>query len=96
MGTLVLFEVEALAGKAEELIALLDEVLPDTRAYDGCESVAVHRDQDAPDRIVLIERWTSRAQYEAYLQWRAERGDPRLGVLIAGPPAMRYLEDVDV
>ncbi len=95
MGTLVLFEADALAGKAEELIALFEEVLPDTRAYDGCEGVTVHRDQDAPERLVLIERWTSRSHYEAYLQWRAERGDPRLGALLAGPPAARYLDDVE-
>ena len=94
MSTLVLFEVDALAGRAQELIALFEEVLPDTRAYDGCESVTVHRDQDSPDRLVLIERWTTRALYAAYLQWRAERGDPRLGALIARPPAVRYLDDV--
>jgi quinol monooxygenase YgiN len=95
MSTLVLFEVDALAGQAEDLIALFEEVLPDTRAYDGCEGVTVHRDQDAPEHLVLLERWTSRSHYEVYLQWRAERDDPRLPALCAGPPAIRYLEEVN-
>jgi quinol monooxygenase YgiN len=95
MSTLVLFEVEARAGKAQELIALFEEVLPDTRAFDGCEGVTVHRDQDAPDRLVLVERWASRSHYEAYRQWRAERADPRPAALCVAPPAVRYLDDVD-
>jgi len=95
MSPLVLFEADALAGRGEDLIALLEEVLPDTRAYDGCESVTVHRDQDAPDRLVLLERWTSRSKYEEYLEWRAERGDPRLAAMLTRPPAIRHLEEVD-
>lgn len=95
MSTLVLFEADALAGKAEDLIALFEEILPDTRAFDGCEGVSVHRDQDAPDRLVLLERWTSRSHYEVYLRWRAERGDPRLAALLTRPPALRYLDGVD-
>jgi len=96
MSTLVLFEVEAAPGRAEDLIALFDEALVDTRGYDGCEHVAVHRDQDAPDRLVLVERWTSRPHHERYLQWRADRGDgPRLADLVAGRPTVRYLDDVE-
>ncbi|HLW96610.1 MAG TPA: antibiotic biosynthesis monooxygenase [Solirubrobacteraceae bacterium] len=94
MTTLVLFEADALAGKAEELTTLFEEVLVDTRAYDGCEGVTVHRDQDAPDRLVLLERWVSRPHYEAYLQWRAEQGDPRLAALLTEPPSIRFLDDV--
>jgi quinol monooxygenase YgiN len=94
MSTIVLFEVEARAGKAEELIALFEEVLPDTRAFDGCEGVTVHRDQDAPDKLLLIERWASRSHYETYLAWRAERADPRPAALCVAPPALRFLDDV--
>ncbi len=96
MSTLVLFEAEALAGRGEELVALFEEVLPDTRAYEGCEGVTVHRDQDHPDRLVLIERWTTRPLYDAYLQWRAERNDPRLPALLTKPPSISYLDDVGV
>jgi len=96
MSVLVLFDVEALAGRAEELIAVFGEVLPDTRAFDGCEGVTVHRDQDAPERLVLVERWASRPHYEAYLRWRTELGDPRLGALSTAPPALRFLDDVEV
>jgi quinol monooxygenase YgiN len=96
MSTLVLFEVEAATGMTEDLIALFQEALLDTRGYDGCQSVSVHRDQDAPERLVLVERWTSRPEHEGYLRWRADRGDgPKLAALLAGPPQVRYLDDVD-
>lgn len=97
MSTLVLFEVEAAPGKEDDLVVLFDGALADTRAYEGCESVTVHRDQDAPGRLVLVERWTSRARHETYLQWRADRGDgPSLAAVVAGPPSVRYLDDVDI
>jgi quinol monooxygenase YgiN len=96
MSVVVLLEPQTAPGRAEDIIALLRDALPDTRAYDGCETVVMHRDQDAPDRVLLIERWASRAQYEAYLQWRADRGDnERLGALSSGPPSVRYLDAIE-
>ena len=95
MSTLVLFEVEAQPGRMDDLIALFEEVLPDTRGYDGCQGVTVHRDQDATDRLLLVERWMSRSHYETYLAWRVQRNDPRLGALLTGPPATRFLDDVE-
>ena len=44
----------------------------------------------------MIERWRSRADYEAYLAWRTERGDlDTLGAMLAGPPSIRYFDAVD-
>jgi len=95
MSVLVLLEPEAAEGKVDEMIETFRTVLVDTRAFDGCESVTVHRDQDSPNRLVLVERWASRPHYERYLQWRAERGDlDRLGALAVGPPVIRYFDEV--
>ena len=94
MSVLVLFDCEAGAGSEEAVMARFAELFPDTRAFDGCESCTLHRDQDAPGRFVLVERWATRANYEAYLQWRTERGDvERLAPLLAGPPTIRYFDD---
>src|SRR5579871_5657949 len=96
MSVIVLFCPKAAPGQEEAVRSMLAEILPDTRAFDGCESLTAHRDVDDPAEIVLIERWRSRERYDAYLQWRVERGDvERLGALLAGPPVIRYLEDVD-
>ncbi len=96
MSVLVLFDLETKAGKEEEAVALFAGMFPDTRAFDGCESITLHRDQDAASRFTLVERFASREHYEAYLRWRTERGDVALlGALLAGPPSIRFFDDVD-
>jgi len=97
MSVVVLFEPQAAPGKEDELVSLLAEILPDTRAFDGCGSLTVHRDQDEPGRLVLVERWASRDHHAAYLRWRADRGDiERLGALLAGPPSTRFCDDLEI
>lgn len=95
MSVTVLMEPTIAPGKTEEMVALMTEILPDTRTFDGCEGVVMHRDQDAPERVILIEQWASRGHFEAYFAWRGERGDgDRLGALSAGPPSVRYLDAI--
>ena len=92
----VVLELQAAEGKAAELIAVLKASLGDTRAREGCEGLTTHQDQDNPNTIVLIERWASRANYETYLAWRAGPGAmPAMAGLVAGPPTIRYFNDVD-
>jgi len=96
MSVLVLFESVAAAGSEDELASLFAELLPDTRAFEGCEYVTLHRDQDAPDRFMLVERFTTRASYEAYVEWRVQRGDvDRLSRLLAERPGPRFFDDID-
>jgi quinol monooxygenase YgiN len=96
MSIVTVLEIPAREGKVEELKALLKQNLGDTRARQGCESVTVHQDQADANTIVLIERWASRADDEAYRAWRAGPGAiDGIGALVAGPPSMRYFDDVD-
>jgi quinol monooxygenase YgiN len=96
MSILVLLELEAAEGAAEEMIAVLQRSLVDTRARPGCESVTVHRDHDRPGLILLVERWASREDDTAYRAWRAGDGAvPEMAPLVAGPPRIRYYDDVD-
>ena len=39
--------------RADEFKALMESLLPDTRAYDGCLRVDVYQDQDNPGNIIL-------------------------------------------
>jgi quinol monooxygenase YgiN len=93
---LVLLEIEAKEGAADEMIAVLAANLGDTRARPGCESVTVHRDQERPDVVLLVERWASREDDEAYRAWRAGDGAiAAMGPLVAGRGSIRYFDDVD-
>ena len=96
MSILVLLELEAVDGKADAMIDVLRRTLGDTRARPGCESVTVHRGNDRPNTVVLVERWATRADDDAYRAWRAGDGAvPEMGPLVAGPPTIRYYDDVD-
>lgn len=97
MSILLLFELTAGPDRVDDLKAFLASSLDDTRAWEGCESITAHQDQDAPDRILLVERWTTREAYERYQAWRDSRAEEAGGVraMVAGPPARRFFDDVE-
>src|SRR4051794_30774052 len=96
MSLLVLLEIEAKDGSVDEMIRVLAANLGDTRARQGCESVTVHRDQAKPNTVLLVERWATRADDEAYRGWRAgDGGISEMGPLVAGGRRIRYFDDVD-
>ena len=91
----VILEAQAKPECVDELVATFDAILPDTRNYEGCIEVKVLANQDDPANIVLLEKWKTRADYEAYVAWRAEQGTlESLGALLASPPSIRYLDEV--
>jgi quinol monooxygenase YgiN len=93
---LVVLELEAVPGSEAAMIDVLRRNLGDTRARQGCESVTVHQDHDRPTSVVLVERWATRADDEAYRAWRAGDGAIKeMAGLVAGPPKIRYYDDVD-
>ncbi len=51
----------------------MPQMLPDTRAFKGCRSVNCYRSNDDANKIILIEEWDSKTDYEAYLAWRASQ-----------------------
>jgi len=61
-------------GKGAELLGILKEALVDTRAFEGCISIEAFTSADAPDDVVLWEKFETRAHHEAYLSWRVETG----------------------
>jgi quinol monooxygenase YgiN len=93
---LVVLELEAVPGSEAKMIDVLRRNLGDTRARQGCESVTVHQDQERPTSVVLVERWATREDDAAYRAWRAGDGAIKeMAGLVAGPPAIRYYDDVD-
>ena len=74
MSVTVLLDLQAAPGSIDKLKQLFVEVLPDTRAYNGCEGLNVHLNQDDGNNLVIVERWQSRPHYEKYFAWRQETG----------------------
>lgn len=96
MTCMVLVEVKAKVGTGDDLVGLFREILPDTRAYDGCISVDVYQNQDDTDVVVLVEQWQTRAHYEKYFAWREETGAvAQLVERLEGPPSLRYFDPTD-
>ena len=83
--------------RAEAFKALLRELLPETRAYEGCLKVDVYEDQDNPRRIYLIEDWESKAHQQRYQAWRDEPGIARVvGPFLAREPQLNYFDKQDI
>ena len=81
-------------GLGAGLVEALKSALVETRAFDGCESVEVYVDVDEPDKVILWEKFASRARHEAYLAWRAETGLlEMLAPILAEDLQITYLED---
>ncbi|MGV9678519.1 putative quinol monooxygenase [Nocardia sp. NPDC003482] len=90
-------ELTAKTDKAEEFREWLVRILPDTRGYKGNVSVEFVRNQDDPADVVILEKWDTRTDYEAYLAWRTETGIlDELGEFIEGELKVRYFDPMGV
>ncbi|MGB0237369.1 MAG: putative quinol monooxygenase [Cycloclasticus sp.] len=81
----------------EELLSFFSSILPDTRAYKGCQNITVTSNEDNLHNIVILEKWNQRSDYENYMAWRTERGDiEKIASLLASPPNLRYLAAIAI
>lgn len=97
MSVLVLVESKVKPEHAGDVVRFLRSIIHDTRGFDGCNGLTIHRNQDDPNTMVFVENWESRQQYEKYLAWRTERGDlEKLVGWIEGAPNIRYFDVLGV
>ena len=83
--------------RVDEFRSLLENLLPDTRAYDGCLNVDVYQDQDSPGTITLLEDWSSKQHQQKYQTWRDESGIADvLEPFLAGKPSFSYIDRLDI
>ena len=95
MSTHVVTEFKTKPQRAEELVHILNQSLPDSLVHDGCEAIALRRNQDDTTNIVSFTQWASRRHYEDYLAWRTETGlTGELGDMLVEPMSVRYFDDV--
>jgi quinol monooxygenase YgiN len=97
MSVNVILEVQSKPESIDELKSTFNNILSDTRSYDGCIEVKAIGNQDNPLNLVLFETWENREKYEKYLGWRAETGAlDALGAMLSQPPSIRYFDHIDI
>jgi quinol monooxygenase YgiN len=97
MSVIVLVELQVKPDAVNEVKGLLKQMLPDTRAYAGCQALDIYGNLEDTGNLVFHERWESRDHYQRYLAWRTETGAfDKLGAKLSGPPKIRYYDRLDV
>lgn len=93
----IIIDLQAKPGKGDDLAALFQAIVPDTRNFKGCVECAVWRNREDTEQFSIVETFESREVYDGYFAWRAGRGDlDTLGALLAAEPAMRmrFFDDI--
>jgi quinol monooxygenase YgiN len=54
-------------GKADEIAAILEKMIPISRAEPGCALYTVNRSVDDPRKFLLYEQYYDKAGYEAHM-----------------------------
>ena len=89
--TSVFLEFVAKPGHGNGLMETLRDVLPDTRSYEGNQSVDVYQKVDDPDTCIIHSQWDSQGHWEKYIAWREESGELTAFVEeLEGPPTIRF------
>jgi quinol monooxygenase YgiN len=97
MSVVILLEFRVKPEALEESKKFFKKILPETRAYPGCEGLDVYSNADDPTTIVFHERWQSKEQYQKYFAWRTGNGSmDEFGAKLAAPPTVRYFNRLDV
>ena len=95
IGVIVEFNFKPDSDGAARMKETMKERLPSTtRIAEGCESVYLYADPDDANRLMLLQRWESRADYERYREWAmAQPGTDDLMSLVARDPVWTFLDD---
>jgi quinol monooxygenase YgiN len=89
-------EFKAIPDRADELVARLSEVLPESLEHDGCEALSIRRNSDDPSNVIVIAQWRTRSKHEEYLAWRGETGQTDdFDRLLVEPIVIRYFDEVE-
>lgn len=59
--------IEVAPSEREAIRAALAEVIPATRAEDGCDEYGCYEDTQKPGRYVFVERWRDQAALDRHL-----------------------------
>ena len=80
--------------KREEFLAAVNDVLPDTRAFEGNLKTELWVPEDDEGVVWIYEEWETRDNQEAYFNWRVEMGMMELiAPFLTGEPRVIWLQD---
>jgi quinol monooxygenase YgiN len=92
MSIVINLHLKAADGQYDTLHATLTAILPDTAACEGAELISCMADP-ATQSFIVHEVWDAKESQEAYIGWRAERGDlDKLATLLREPPVFAEME----
>ena len=95
MATWVILEGKTKSDTVGQVKELLEKRLPETRAYEGCQSLTPCLSEDGRT-LVVVQVWDSKPHYEKYLAWREETGTfAAFGALMEGEMNIRFFEPID-
>lgn len=96
MAIIAVLELEAESNKKSDLLTFINEMVPDTRAYQGNQLTEVWVQLDGK-YIVVVETWESRFAHEKYMSWRQSTGvmGKAMGFCV-GAPKLRIFEKTAV
>ncbi|HEV7623458.1 MAG TPA: antibiotic biosynthesis monooxygenase family protein [Amnibacterium sp.] len=92
MATTALLDMHVRSDRAGDAPTVIEAILRDTRAFEGCLGVEVLVDVEDPTHVTVVEHWRSLDRDDAYRAWRATpEGASGLGDLLDRPPVLsRY------
>ena len=89
MPTAALLDLHLRGDRAADGLPLIEAILGDTRAFEGCLGVEVLVDVDDPAHVTVVEHWQSLEHDDAYRAWRATpEGASGLGELLDRPSVL--------
>jgi quinol monooxygenase YgiN len=92
MSVVVVATIVPLAEHRDEVIAVFTETIAQVHDEDGCELYALH---EAPDRLVMIEKWASREALRVHSASPALAAmGPKLAGKVAGRPEIIVLDQL--
>ncbi len=73
MTVMVMLDFDIKEGKLDEFLGILEQTLPETRAYSGCLFLKTCVYENA-NKICLVEEWETKKHQEEYFAWRVSTG----------------------
>ena len=97
MSIMLIIEAKVKPEKIADIKPFFAEILPDTRNFEGCEQINICFGEQDPHKMVFVEKWKAKENYEKYHHWRAETGTlQKLREFLDGPVRRTFLEVADV
>jgi quinol monooxygenase YgiN len=90
VGAVVVGDIYALVGRADELVELLHETQEHARSEPGCVAYAFAEVVRDPGHYIVVQEWRDEAALEAHYASQAfRRYQDRVGELLARPSEVR-------